>query len=178
MINYKRVLDWLNDAYAMETGMIDVLEQRVRSAKEFPAIRKMFESHLRQTRQHAKMVAQCIERIGGARVAPTPAIGSPLRSAWSPTDRTSRDEVVRNCLVDYAAEQFEVVTYQALIEAASQVGDAQTVRVCEQIMREDQAMADRIVRALPMVVAAQLAEQEFRPTLPDALATRQVIASR
>jgi rubrerythrin len=72
--------------------------------------------------------------------------------------------VGRNCPIDFATEQFEVVSYQALIEAASQVGDVQTARVCEQIMREDQAMADRIVRSLPIVVAAQLAKQEF--TLP------------
>jgi ferritin-like metal-binding protein YciE len=166
MTYYKRVLDWLNDAYVMETGMVEVLEQRIRSAREFPAIRKMFESHLRQTRQHAKLVAQCIERLGGAPAASASSSGSLFASVTAPSGRTRRDEVVRNCLVDYAAEQFEVVAYQALIEAASQVGDVQTVRVCEQIMREDQAMADHIVRSLPIVVAAQLADQEFRPPRP------------
>jgi ferritin-like metal-binding protein YciE len=72
----------------------------------------------------------------------------------------ARDEIVKNCLIDYAAEQFEVVSYQALIEAATKAGDSETAVVCQQIMLEDQMMADRIIRSLPSVVIAHVAAPE------------------
>ncbi len=49
-----------------------------------------------------------------------------------------------------------MASYQALIAAASEVGDLETASICEQIMREDQAMADRIQQSLPRIVTERM----------------------
>lgn len=67
------------------------------------------------------------------------------------------DEVVKNCLTDHAAEEFEVGSYRALLAAATTLGDQQTVAICEQTIREDQARADCILASLPMAVAEMMA---------------------
>ena len=51
------------------------------------------------------------------------------------------DALVKNFLADYAAEKFEIASYKALITAASELGDVQTVEVCQDILREEEDMA-------------------------------------
>ncbi len=150
----ERVIAWLNDAYAMEKALVQVLEHRIKDARDFPNVQQMDEQHLEETRRHVELVGQCIERLGEQPSSVKSIIGTAFGAMQAPMTGLAEDEVVKNCLVDYAAEQFEVISYQALIEAASQIGDTQTVQVCEQIMREDQAMAERIVAALPTVISA------------------------
>jgi ferritin-like metal-binding protein YciE len=152
------LITWLNDAYAMETTLVKVLEHRAKAAKDFPEVQAMDEQHLEETKQHAEMVKGCIERLGGSPSSVKSALGKMLALADVPMSAMAEDELVKNCLKDYAAEHFEVASYRALIEAASLLGDQETVRVCEQILQEDQAMADRIMASLPMVVASQTRE--------------------
>ena len=151
-----RVIAWLNDAYGMEKALVQVLEHRIKDAKDFPSVQQMDEQHLEETRRHVELVGGCIERLGEKPSSVKSAIGTMFGAMQAPMTGLAQDEVVKNCLTDYAAEQFEVISYRALIEAASQVGDTETVSVCEQIMREDQAMADRIVLALPTVIGAHM----------------------
>jgi ferritin-like metal-binding protein YciE len=70
----------------------------------------------------------------------------------------SHDELVKNCLTDYAAQNVEVASYQALIAAATWVGDQETATVCQQIMHDDQEMATWILPTLPLVAQTQMQE--------------------
>lgn len=154
----QRVIAWLNDAYAMEKALVQVLEHRIKDAKDFPAVQQMDEQHLEETRRHVELVGGCIERLGEQPSTVKSVIGTVFGAMQAPMTGLAQDEVVKNCLTDYAAEQFEVISYRALIEAATQIGDLETVSVCERIMGEDQAMADRIVLALPTVIGAHMGE--------------------
>lgn len=68
----------------------------------------------------------------------------------------AKDELVKNALADHAAEQLEVASYRALIAGAQQLGDQQTARVREEILREDEAMALWVGQQLPLVVQETL----------------------
>lgn len=59
------------------------------------------------------------------------------------------DEVVKDGLADFAAENFEIASYTALIAAAEQLGDRETVATCNQILREEQEMARWLEQNLP-----------------------------
>jgi len=159
----ERVIAWLNDAYAMEKALVQVLEHRIKDAKDFPAVQQMDEQHLEDTRRHVELVGGCIERLGEQPSSVKSVIGTVFGAMQAPMTGLAQDEVVKNCLTDYAAEQFEVISYRALIEAAMQIGDTETVSVCEQLMREDQAMADRIILILPTVIGAHLDGPEASP---------------
>jgi ferritin-like metal-binding protein YciE len=150
------VLAWLNDALAMENALAVVLKHRISDAKGFPAVEAMDRQHLAETLNHADLVKQCIARLGSKPSMAKSLFGTIFGAVQAPMTAFAKDEVVKNCLIDHAAEQFEVASYAALIAAANEIGDPEIARMCEQNMREDQAMADRIMAGLPAVVAAHL----------------------
>jgi ferritin-like metal-binding protein YciE len=153
------VLAWLNDALAMENALAVVLRHRIKDARDFPAIEEMDRQHLEETLHHAELVKRAIARRGARPSKVKSVLGMLIGAAQAPMTGLAKDELVKNCLVDHAAEQFEVASYRALIAAANQIGDAETAEICEQIMREDQAMAERIMAGLPMVVGAHMGQQ-------------------
>jgi ferritin-like metal-binding protein YciE len=157
------VLSWLNDALAMENALAVVLKHRIKDAKGFPALEAMDRLHLEETLQHADRVKQCIARLGSKPSTAKSMLGTAFGMMQAPMTGLTRDEVVKNCLMDYAAEQFEVASYSALIAAANQIGDTQTASICEQNMREDQAMADAIMMSLPDVIAVHMGNLDAFP---------------
>jgi ferritin-like metal-binding protein YciE len=59
-----------------------------------------------------------------------------------------------------AAESFEIASYRALIAAARALGDEETARVCEEILRDEERMAAWLTENLPRVVQETLHRQE------------------
>lgn len=163
MTGNELVIAWLNDAYTMERALVRVLEHRINDAEDFPAVQAMDRQHLEETRRHAEQVKARIERLGGTTSTVKSIMGTLFGAAQAPMTGLARDEVVKNCLFDHAAEHFEVASYAALVAAANEVGDIEMARICEQIRREDQAMADRILQSLPLVVAEHMRDLASRP---------------
>ena len=150
------VVAWLDDALAMENALAAVLKHRITDAKGFPAVEAIDRKHLAETLEHAERVKRCIARMGTKPSTAKSLFGTLFGAVQAPATGLAKDEVVKNCLVDHAAEQFEVASYAALIAAAREIGDTETAAICEQNMREDEAMAARILAVLPDVVAAHL----------------------
>ena len=156
MKSYDRLIAWLTDAYAMEQTRAQVLVCRVTDTLRLPALQHLEERHLAETRRHAALVAGCVARLGGTPSGITSARGMAAGTVQPPLTALATDTLVKHCLADYATEQFEVIAYQALIEAAAQLGETETVLVCLGILAEDQAMADALVHHLPSVIAVQV----------------------
>lgn len=151
------VLSWLNDAHAMESALVQILEHQVKDAKDFPTVQSRLEQHLGETRRHAQMVQECVQNLGGSTSSVKSGFASLFGQMQALSTGAAQDEMVKNGLADYAAENFEVASYEALIAAATEIGDTQTASVCRQIMQEDQAMADWLQQNLPTVVTQTLA---------------------
>ncbi len=62
---------------------------------------------------------------------------------------TMSDEVIKGSISGYVFENLEIATYTVLIEAARAVGDVETQRACEQILPQEQAMAQWLLEHLP-----------------------------
>jgi len=71
------------------------------------------------------------------------------------------DEIVKNFLSDYAAEQFEIACYRSLVAAAEELGQPEIARTCEDILAEEQAMAQWLAEHIPEVTRMML-QQEAR----------------
>jgi ferritin-like metal-binding protein YciE len=151
---------WLNDAYAMEQALIPVLENHAKDAEDFPEVAAADRRHLEETRRHAELVKGCIERLGGEVSTAKSLLGQMLGAGQSVATGAFRDEVVKNFLSDYAAESFEIASYRALIAAARAVGDEETARVCEGILRDEERMAAWLTENLPRVVQETLRTAE------------------
>ena len=150
---------WLKDAYSMEMGLVPILKQHADDAKDLPEVQRRDEQHIEETKRHAEMVKACIERRGDNVSSIKTAVGGLVGTMQSVATAPFKDEPVKNCLSDYAAEQFEVACYKALVHTAEQLGDMQTAQVCRQIMQEDMAMAQWIEQHMPTVINYELQQK-------------------
>ena len=150
------LLSWLNDAYSMEKGQVQVLENHVKDAQDKPEIHRKLAEHLELTRRHADMVEQCVARMGGSTSSVKTAMGTVAGFFQGRATGAAPDELVKNALADYAAEHFEIACYRALITGARALGASDVAQVCEQILREEEDMARWLESRLPMVVQQYL----------------------
>jgi ferritin-like metal-binding protein YciE len=153
------LIGWLNDAYAMEKGLVQVLENHANDVKDRPEMYRMIAQHLEQTKMHAERVRDCVERLGGSTSSVKTAMGSISGFFQGRSTGASPDELVKNALSDYAAEHFEIASYRALIAAARALGENQVVQVCESILRDEEEMARWLEQNLPNVVQEYLGVQ-------------------
>lgn len=156
-------ISWLKDAHAMENALINTLEGHIKDADSMPQLQARLQQHLEETRNHASLVEGCLTRLGedpsGLKAGMAKLTGVMQGAGTSLMGGKQHDPLVKNGLADFSAEEFEVASYKALITAAQALGDTETGRVAQQIMLEDQAMADWLDQHLPMVVQQTLQGQ-------------------
>jgi ferritin-like metal-binding protein YciE len=150
------LIAWLNDAHGMENALIRILEHQIKDAKDYPQLQAKLEQHLEQTRRHAELVKGCVEALGSKTSAVKTGMANLFGQMQALSTGPAQDEMVKNALADYAAENFEVASYTALVQAAQALGDQQTASVCQQILQEDAAMASWIEENLPTLVQESL----------------------
>ena len=153
------LLSWLNDAYSMEKGQIQVLENHVKDAQDHPEVHRKLAEHLELTRRHADMVEQCVARLGGSTSSVKTAMGTVAGFFQGRSTGAAPDELVKNALSDYAAEHFEIACYRALITGARAIGVVEVAQICEQILRDEEDMARWFESRLPMVVQMYLGQE-------------------
>ena len=149
MAHKELVIAWLNDAHAMELGIAQVLERHAEEAKDHPHMHAGLQRHLEQTRRHAELVKGCVERMGGETSGVKSGMASVMGTVQGMTTKLAKDELIKNTLHDYGTEHFEIACYTSLIAAAENLGDQETVRACQEILRDDQAMADFLFQQIP-----------------------------
>lgn len=148
----EQFIAWLNDAYSTELSLIPVLKNHAADAEDYPEIRDRDLQHLEETRHQAERLKGLIESLGGRVSTVKSFLGSMLGQGQSISTEFFSDEITKNFLQDYAAENFEIASYKALIETARQIGEHQCIPVLEEILREEEAMARWIENHLPLAV--------------------------
>lgn len=162
MPNNELLTTWLNDAYSMEKSMIPVLENHAKDAKDHPDVEAMDRRHAEQTRRHAELVEQCLDRLGESPSKTKSAMGSIMGRFQAIGTSPFRDELTKNFIQDYAAEQFEIASYKALIAAARASGQEDIARTCEQILSEEEEMASWLDKHMASAVREEMAERRER----------------
>ncbi|MDQ4077611.1 MAG: ferritin-like domain-containing protein [Chloroflexota bacterium] len=152
MAHQELLTAWLKDAHSMENALIPILENHAKDAEGHPQMQQRIQQHIETTRRHADMVEGCLQRYGEEPSAVKTAFGSLFGNVQSIATGPFEDELVKNGISDYAAEHFEIASYRGLIAAAEEVGDQETVRVCQQILQDEMAMASWLEQHLPGAV--------------------------
>ena len=146
MPQHDTLVAWLKDAYSMEAGAIPALERFAATASSDAALHSKLEEHLAKTRGHADKLRACLHRFGQAAPQPTPWPDSPA------TGNRDGDGLIKHSLAGFAAEQFEIATYKALLVAAQAADDFQTLAMCEEILDDEEDMARWLEDHLPPAV--------------------------
>jgi ferritin-like metal-binding protein YciE len=150
------LMHWLRDAHAMEMQAIQMLEAQIARIKNYPQLHARLHDHLDQTRSQAQRLERCISRRGGDRSALKDTTARLTAMMQGLGGRFVEDEVVKGAMVSYTFEHFEISAYRVLIAAADDAGDAETVRVCQEILDEETEMADWLEEHLPVVTQQYL----------------------
>lgn len=153
---HKQLVAWLNDAYAMEHSLANVLENHAKDAKDHPEIQARDEQHLEETRRHAEQVAQCLAYLGEKPSTVKGMMGSVMGKVQGVATAMFGDEIMKNFLSDYAMEHFEIACYRSLIAAADEAGRPEIVKICEAILKDEEAMAGWLAERIPDVARMSL----------------------
>ena len=156
MANKELIVAWLNDAHAMEQGIAQVLERHAAEAADQPTMHARLQQHLEETRRHAEMVKSCLERLGEQPSTVKTGMASVMGAVQGMSTKMAQDTLIKNALHDYGTEHFEIACYTSLIAAAQDLGDQEMMQVCQQILAEDQAMADFLFQQIPPVTVQML----------------------
>ncbi len=93
------------------------------------------------TRKQGERLRGCIERRKGAPSAIKGTMARMLGVAQGLSGLFVGDEVVKGMLATYTFEHMEIASYRILVAAAGKVGDTETKKVLEEILREEEEMA-------------------------------------
>lgn len=148
---------WLNDAYAMEKGIVETLEAEVKVMKDHPAIRQGIEDHLKVTKNHVRLVESCLETLDEKPSGLKGGVASAMAKAQGLVMGAAKDSVVRSVLNDYTTELTEIASYRALQIAAEELGETNIAQTCDQIRQEEERMAAWLQPQLPGLVREAVA---------------------
>lgn len=157
MSTREQVVDWLNDAYAMEQALEETLRLHATDAKDHPDLAERLEQHAEETRAQAETVRSCIEKLGGKVSGTKSAFANVVGAIQGMVNKPMSDTMLRNGVADYAAEHFEIATYRALIEACENIGEPEIVEQLTRILHQEEAMARFLEEKLPVTVQNALA---------------------
>lgn len=147
---------WLKDAYAMEQGIVEILERQIDQFDGMPEAQMKIREHLELTRDQAERVRGCVERLGDDVSRVKSGMANVLGAVQGMSTAMANDKMVKNAMGNYAIEYFEIASYMVLVSAAREMGHEDIAMVCEGIMREEREMAQWLELELPMVTRTHL----------------------
>ena len=152
----ENLLDWLRDAHAMEQQAEQMLRAQSGRVEHYPELKARIDQHLEETLGQQKLVAQCIERLGGTTSTMKDLAAKVMAFGQVAGGMAMSDEVVKGSISSYVFENLEIASYTSLIAAAEQVGDIETMTACEQILPQEVAMAQWLLDHIPKVTQTYL----------------------
>ncbi|HKG73599.1 MAG TPA: ferritin-like domain-containing protein [Aestuariivirgaceae bacterium] len=156
----ERLMQWLRDAHAAEEQAETMLTGMAARLQSYPKLRARIKKHITETKRQARLVRGCIKRREGRTSIIKDTGGKLLATGQALSGMFVGDEVMKGSLASYAFEAMEIASYTILINAAKHVGDKETARVCEQILKEEKAMASWLEKNLPMLTRQYLRLEE------------------
>ncbi len=152
----EEVIDWLRDAYAMESGLEVSLRRQAEALAPQSDLRQKLELHLEETRMHAETVRALLGSLGTDVSTLKTGVGKLAETMKGLGARLARDEPVKEALSSYAMEHFEIACYSALTTAAEEAGLPEVAAACQRIIADEKRMADWLDSALPQIVREYL----------------------
>ncbi|HYG05436.1 MAG TPA: ferritin-like domain-containing protein [Stenotrophomonas sp.] len=139
---HERLLQWLQDAYAMEQEAETLLTAMGGRLEHYGELRARIEQHVGETKAQAEKLKRCIEHLGGSTPAVKGMIATMMAGMHAAGNAMMSDEVAKGVGISYAFEHMEIATYRALVIAAQEAGRDDIADICGEILQEEIAMAD------------------------------------
>src|SRR3954470_16885936 len=167
-----KLIQYLNEAYGKEKQLETALQAHIGLTTR-PPYKKRLQDHLKETKQHAKLLERRIKKLGGAPDAgpdiPGPAeavanlAGRAVAAAQGPLHALrgtgEAEKMLKNAKDEYHEEAEEIANYTAIEALANEVGDKETAKIAKGIRREEERMAKFLEKLIPQLTKAVAKEE-------------------
>lgn len=154
----EKVADYIEDAHAMETNVLQMLESMIRTTTDV-GIRRDLEQHKEQTERHRGRLRQRLEELGrgtSVRKETQTILGALMKGV---VDQVRGDKAGKNARDGFVTEHMEIASYELLERLAMRAGDGRTAEIARENRRDEEAMAKTIAAKWDTFVDLTLAEE-------------------
>src|SRR4051812_6847523 len=162
----------MNEAYGKEKQLETALQAHITLTTR-PPYKKRLQEHLKETKQHAKLLERRIKKLGGTAEAgpdlpgPTEAVanlaGRAVAAAQGPLHALrgtgEAEKMLKNAKDEYHEEAEEIANYTSIETLADLVGDKETAKIARGIRREEERMAKFLEKLIPQLTKAVAQEE-------------------
>jgi ferritin-like metal-binding protein YciE len=167
-----KLIQYLNEAYGKEKQLETALQAHITLTTR-PPYKKRLQQHLKETKQHAKLLERRVKKLGGTPDAgpdiPGPAeavanlAGRAVAAAQGPLHALrgtgEAEKMLKNAKDEYHEEAEEIANYTAIEALAELVGDKETAKIAKGIRREEERMAKFLEKLIPQLAKAVAKEE-------------------
>jgi ferritin-like metal-binding protein YciE len=160
-----KLIQYLTEAHGKEKELETSLAAHIEAATR-PAYKKRLKQHLKETKQHARLVERRLKKLGGGGVVMKAVdLGSRgVAAAKGPMHGMRgtgpEEKQLKNAKTEYSEEHEEIATYTAIETLAEAVGDKETAKLAKGIRREEERMAAFLEKQIP-VLTKEVARAEI-----------------
>src|SRR3954452_9991416 len=167
-----KLIQYLNEAYGKEKQLETALQAHI-SLTTRPPYKKRLQQHLKETKQHGKLLERRIKKLGGAPDAgpdlPGPAeavaqiAGRAVAAAQGPLHALrgtgEAEKMLKNAKDEYHEEAEEIANYTAIEALADTVHGKETARLARCVRRDEERMFKFLEKQIPQLVKAVAQEE-------------------
>jgi ferritin-like metal-binding protein YciE len=153
-----QLTSYLADAHALENQAIGLLAHGQKIAGD-PQIAQLFDEHLTETKEHARLVEERLDALGAG---PSRIKDAAMRLGalnWGSFFQAHPDTPGKLAAFSYAFEHLEIAGYELLLRVARRAGDESTVATAQQILLQERAAATKIKDSFDRATEAALQAQ-------------------
>ncbi len=145
------LIAWLRDAHAMERASVDSLDRMADRLARFPELATGLREHWRQTLTQVTQIEVCLKKLGSDTSTFKDLASRFIGIAQGFAVEVAPDEVVKDCCAAYSSRHFEIACYLSLGTAAAALEELDVVRMCEEHVQQERAMAVWLEEQIPEV---------------------------
>jgi len=155
----QKLVQYLGEAYGKEKELETALQAHIEMTDRAP-YRKRLQQHLKETRNHARLVERRMKKLGGGGHLLQDVAARGMAMAKAPLHamrgKSDEEKLLKNAKTEYSEEAEEIATYTSIEALAETLGDRETAKVARQIRREEERMAAFLARQIPILTRAAL----------------------
>lgn len=158
---HEAFLDEIADIHNAEQQLIKALPKMARAAQS-EELREAFESHLKETEEHARRIEQAVEQLGESlKRKKCKGMEGLIAEAREMIDDYKGDPAIDAVLIAGAqkAEHYEIASYGTICAWAEQMGHREALELFHANLEEEKA-ADEKLTTIAESIANKEAEQE------------------
>jgi ferritin-like metal-binding protein YciE len=152
-----KLVQYLVEAYGKEKELETALQSHISMTERKP-YKKRLQDHLKETKNHARIVERRIKALNGGGQTLASVTSRAVATAKGPMHMLRgsgpEEKQLKNAKTEYSEEHEEIATYTAIETLAEEIGDKETAKAARQIRREEERMAAFLERQIPVLTRA------------------------